>query len=94
MMFVVIGVINILIGILVVFLLPANPQSAKFLSSEKKRVVLSHLAITRVESTPPKNSQNQARSSMPSKIHRLGSCVSSRSFALCQVASSPLSQRL
>lgn len=45
MMFVVVGVVNMLIGVAVVFCLPSNPQEAKFLSSEEKSVVLARLAV-------------------------------------------------
>jgi len=44
-MFVVVGLINIVIGGLVVFCLPAKPQDAKFLSSEEKSFVLARLAV-------------------------------------------------
>lgn len=45
MMFVVIGAVNVVVGILVVFFLPAKPQSASFLSSEEKSFVLDRLAV-------------------------------------------------
>jgi MFS family permease len=44
-MFVVVGAVNMLVGMAVVFCLPANPQKAKFLSSKEKSVVLSRLAV-------------------------------------------------
>ncbi|KAH8672594.1 permease of the major facilitator superfamily [Tricladium varicosporioides] len=44
MMFVVVGAVNIIIGILVVIFLPAKPQDAKFLTKEEKSFVLARLA--------------------------------------------------
>jgi MFS family permease len=45
LMFVVVGAVNIVVGLLVVFFLPANPQAATFLSNEEKSFVLDRLAI-------------------------------------------------
>lgn len=49
MMFVVVGAVNVLVGVAVVVFLPTNPQSAKFLSSEEKSIVLSRLAVNQSE---------------------------------------------
>jgi hypothetical protein len=43
-MFVVVGAVNIVVGLLVVFFLPAKPQAATFLSNEEKSFVLDRLA--------------------------------------------------
>ncbi|PMD58991.1 putative allantoate permease [Hyaloscypha bicolor E] len=45
LMFVVVGAVNIVVGLLVVFFLPAKPQAATFLSNEGKSFVLDRLAV-------------------------------------------------
>lgn len=44
-MFLVVGIVNIFTGVGVVFLLPASPQEAGFLTEEEKSVVLARLAV-------------------------------------------------
>jgi hypothetical protein len=44
-MFVVVGAVNIVVGLLVVIFLPAKPQAATFLSNEEKSFVLDRLAV-------------------------------------------------
>lgn len=44
-MFVVVGAVNIVVGVLVVFFLPATPQVARFLTSEEKTFVLDRQAV-------------------------------------------------
>lgn len=58
MMFVVVGAVNIVVGGLVVFYLPAKPQDAKFLSSEEKSFVLARLAVNQT-GLPSKNAKRK-----------------------------------
>jgi hypothetical protein len=44
-MFVVVGAVNIVVGLLVVFFLPTKPQAAAFLSNEEKSFALDRLAV-------------------------------------------------
>lgn len=43
-MFITLGGITLVIGVLTIFLLPANPETAKFLTKDERQVILSRVA--------------------------------------------------
>jgi hypothetical protein len=75
MMFVVIEAVNVVVSILVVFFLPAKPQSASFLPSEERSFVLDRLAVNQAGIEGEKTMQSLTKYSRPSKMLSSGFCA-------------------